>query len=113
MNISGTNFTGEGLSAIRGELSNLENIECRHCENLTDEGLKEVLRLTRNSLKTLDIEGTNITGEGLAGFNITLPTLECLDIRYCNNITVVGYSQLRRICGDKLVLSQEQEAEFN
>ena len=109
LDIFNTNFTGEGLSAVKEELSNLQDICLRGCNNLTDEGLKQVFRLTRNSLQNLNIAYTNVTGEGLAGFNITLPKLERLDFRSrSDNITARGYRQLRRICGDKLRMSEEQ-----
>ena len=102
LDISGTNFSGEGLSAIKKELTNLQDIYCERCDNLTDTGLKQILRLTKNSRMNFTIESKEVTGEGLVGFNVTLPKLKRVCMYECSNVTVTGVRQFERIFGKVL-----------
>ena len=102
LDISGTNFSGEGLSAIKEELTNLQDTDCGECDNLTDTGLKQFLRLTKNSLKKLMIGSIHLTGEGLVGFNVSLPKLQSLYMDRCPNVTDGGKIEFLRIFRDKI-----------
>ncbi|XP_023348402.1 F-box protein At3g58530 [Eurytemora carolleeae] len=92
LNISGTNITGENLSEYKGTLPCLETLNMMYCEQLTDNGLLQILQLCGSTLRTLDISGTNITGENLSEYKGTLPCLENLNIRNCSDLTDEDYA---------------------
>ena len=101
LDIQFTNITGENLSEYKGTLPCLENLNMSYCKQLTNKGLLQILQLCGSTLRSLDILGTNITGENLSEYKGTLPCLENLEIRLCRLINK-GLLQILQLCGSTL-----------
>ena len=65
LDIAEANITGENLSEYKETLPCLENMTIFHNQQLTNKGLLQILQLCGSTLRSLDISGTNITGENL------------------------------------------------
>ena len=72
------------------------------CEQLTNKGLLQILQLCGSTLRSLDIEDTNITGENLSEYKGTLPCIENLNMSYCIHLTDKGLLQILQLCGSTL-----------
>ena len=129
LDISGISITGENLSEYKGTLFCLENLNMNYyryleekgllqilqlcgsklrfldlscCKQLTDKGLLQILQLCGSTLRSLDIGYTHITGENLFEYKGTLPCLTNLDMKYCEQLTDKGLSQILQLCGSTL-----------
>jgi len=102
LDTSGTNVTGENLSEYKGTLPCLENLDMSDCNKLTNKGLLQILQLCGSTLRSLDISGTNITGENLSEYKRTLPCLENLNMSICEQLTNKGLLQILQLCGSTL-----------
>ena len=102
LGISVTNVTGENLSEYKGTLPYLENLNMRLCGHLTDAGLLQILQLSGSTLRSLDLQWTNTTGESLSEKKRTLPCLENLNMSCCNQLTNKGLLQILQLCGSTL-----------
>ena len=102
LNISGTNMTGENLSEYKGTLPCIENLNMRYCKQLTDNGFVQILQLYGSTLKSLNISGTNMTGENLSDYKGTLLCLENLNMSSCEQLTNKGLLQILQLCGSTL-----------
>ena len=100
--VTGTNITGENFAEINGVLSCLENLNLKYCDQLSDYGFGQVLQLCRSTLRYLDVSYTNITGENLSEFNITLTWLENLNLSCCKQLSNKGLLQILQLCGSAL-----------
>ena len=76
----------------------LEQLNLSECDNLTDGGLKEILRRSGSSIRVLDVSYTNITGQGFMD-GVSLPMLEELNLSGCRNLTDGGLKEIIRISG--------------
>ena len=72
----------------------------RYCFNLTDGGLKEILRLSDNKLRALDVSWNNITGQGFKE-GVPLPMLEELHLDECE-LTDSGLLEILITSGNRL-----------
>ena len=99
LDIQYANITGENLSEFKGNLPCLENLNFGCCRQLTENGLLQFLKVCGSTLTSLDIEDTNITGENLSDYMITLPYLENLNLLYCEQLTDKGLLQILQLCG--------------
>ena len=95
-------ITGEILIKFKGTLPCLEILELISCKQLTNKGLLQIIKLCGSTLRSLDIQGTNITGENLSEFKGTLPCLENLNMRVCKQLTDYGLMQFLQLCGSTL-----------
>ncbi|XP_023343578.1 F-box/LRR-repeat protein 14 [Eurytemora carolleeae] len=102
LDILNSNITGENLSEYKGTLPCLDNLELNYCEKLTDNGLRQILQLCGSTLRSLDITGTNVTGENLTEYKGTLPCLQNLKMRDCEQLTNKGLLQILQLCGSTL-----------
>ncbi|XP_023341509.1 F-box/LRR-repeat protein 4-like [Eurytemora carolleeae] len=102
LNISETNITGENLTEYKGTLPCLENLNMSYCRQLTNKGLLQILQLCGSTLRSLNISETNITGENLSEYKGTLPCLENLCMRCCEQLTNKGLLQILQLCGSTL-----------
>ena len=102
LNISNTNTTGIGLEEGVMSLPNLDILDLNRSEELRDEGLIEILRISRSKLRCLDLSWTMITGIGLEEGVEYLPMLEDLNLSGCMYLKAEGLNQIRRISGSKL-----------
>ena len=101
LNIRFTNITGENLSEYKGTLLCLESLDMISCQQLTDKGLLQILQLCGSTLRSLNIEFTNITGETLSDYKGTLPCLENLNMTSCKQLTDKGLLQILQLCGSR------------
>jgi len=90
LGLESTGVTGEGLSALAEPLAKLESLDLDVCEQLTDTGLLNLVRLSSQSLKRLCLASTGITGESLSNFNGRLDKLQSLCLKYCQQLTDEG-----------------------
>jgi len=102
LNIRFTNITGENLSEYKGTLLCLESLDMISCQQLTDKGLLQIIQLCGSTLRSLNIEFTNITGETLSDYKGTLPCLENLNMTSCKQLTDKGLLQILHLCGSTL-----------
>ena len=72
------------------------------CSQLTDNGLIQILQLCGSTLKSLDVNHTDITGENLSEYNGTLPCLTNLELGACFELTDKGLLHILQLCGSKL-----------
>ena len=86
LDLSHSGITGVGVEEGVNSLPNLEVLNLSKCDNLTDGGLKEILRLSGNKLRVLDVSWTKITGQGFKGV-VSFPMLEELNLFRCIQLT--------------------------
>ena len=78
---------------------------CRNmkgCTELTDGGIKDILRVSGSKLRGLDVSATGITGIGLLDGAISLTMLEKLSMKDCHHLTDGGIKDILRVFGSKL-----------
>ncbi|XP_023332838.1 F-box/LRR-repeat protein 14 isoform X4 [Eurytemora carolleeae] len=73
-----------------------------YCRHLTDKGLLQILQVCGSTLRSLEIECTNITGANLSEYKGTLPCLENLTLSRCFQLTNKGLLQILQLCGSTL-----------
>ena len=109
LDISRTHITGEYPSEYKVTLPFLENLNMKYSfkltnsetKQLTNKGLLQILQLCGSTLRSLNIQFTNITGENLSEYKGTLPCLENLDL-YGTRFTNRGLLQILQLCGNTL-----------
>ena len=103
LNVTSTHITGENLADNMVTLPCLRFLSIRFCMELSDEGMLKILQICQSTLTSLEVSGTNITGENWANNEGTLPCLENLDLNYCRQLSNMGLLKILQICGSKLV----------
>ena len=98
-----TKVTGEGLSKHKGILSRLSTLNLWKCEELSDKGFLQVLKLCGGTLSYLDLSETKVTGENLTEYNGILPCLSSLNLNSCTQVTDTGFLNFLNLCGSTLV----------
>ena len=101
LDLSGSVITGVGVKEGVNSLPNLETLKLYLCRNLTDGGLKEILRLSGNKLRVLNASWTYITGQGFKE-GVSLPMLEKLYLDGCKQLTDSGLLEILSISGNRL-----------
>ena len=98
--LSETDITGqrfkEGIF-----LPMLEKLNLYYCLNLTDGGMKEILRISGSSIRVLDVSRTRITGQGFKD-GVSLPMLEELNLSRCRELTYSGLLEILSISWTRL-----------
>ena len=78
--VSNTNITKQNFTEYKETLPCLKNLNLSCCKLLSNKGLVQILQCGESTtLRSLNIEWTNITGENLAEINGTLPCSENLN----------------------------------
>ena len=101
LDLSYSNITGVGVEEGVNSLPNLEILKLFWCDNLTDGGLKEILRLSGNKLRVLDVSFTSITGQGFKGV-VSFPMLEILNLISCRELNDSGLLEILSISDIRL-----------
>ena len=101
LDLSGSNITGVGVEEGVNSLPNLEVLDLSSCNNLTDGGLKEIIRLSRCTLRVLNVPWTNVTGQGFKD-GVSLSMLEELNLESCEELTDSGLPEILSITGRRL-----------
>ena len=101
LDLSRSNITGVGVEEGVNSLSNLEVLNLSWCLNLTDGGLKEVLRVSGSKLRVLGVSYTYITGQGFKD-GVSLPMLEELDLEGYRQLTYSGLLEILSISVNRL-----------
>ena len=102
LDLTGSSITGVGVEEGLNALPNLETLNLTCCQKLTNRGLKEMLRLSRCTLRVLDVSRTNITGCGFKDGIKSLPMLENLNLNWCKELTDSGLLEILSISGNRL-----------
>ena len=96
--------TGDSLGGPGLKFPQLETLNISECRKLTDTGLVNLLQMSGNKLKHLQLYyNVRITGDGLAGLGIKFPVLEKLDLNHSWQLTDMGLVNLLQMSGEKLV----------
>ena len=101
LDLSHSKITGVGVEEGVNSLPNLEVLNLTWCDNLPDGGLKEILRLSGNKLRVLDVFATKLTGQGFKE-EVSLPMLEKLYLDGCKQLTDSGLLEILSISGNRL-----------
>ena len=101
LDLSYSKITGVGVEEGVNSLPNLEVLKLYCCQNLTDGGLKVILRLSMCTLTVLDVSCTRITGQGFKE-GVSLPMLEELILDGCRQLTDSGFLEILSITGRRL-----------
>ena len=102
LDLSETNVTGEGMTVLKEKFINLESLVLRHCSNITDQGMVELLHMCGTKLKLLDLSPTDISGEGLSVVKGKFTNLETLALGGCENVTQQGFLEILQMSGTQL-----------
>ena len=101
LELFGSNITGVGVEEGVNSLPNLEVLNLSWCLNLTDGGLKEIVKLSGNKLRVLNVSCTRITGQGFKE-GVSLPMLEELNLNGCSELTDSDLLEILSITGRRL-----------
>ena len=101
LDLSNSNITGVGVEEEVNSLPNLETLKLSECWNLTDGGLKEILRISGVKLRVLDVSFTNITRQRFKN-GVSLPMLEKLYLVGCGKLSISGLRKILSISGSRL-----------
>ena len=102
LNLSCTEFTGQGLTGLALKFPQLEQLDLEGCERLTDAGLKEILLMPGEKLTDLNLSDNMLTGNGLAGLALKFPQLKSLNLELCHRLTDAGLKEILLMPGEKL-----------
>jgi len=101
LTLSNSNISGKILSEFNETLPCLENLNLNFCRQLTNKGLLQILQLCGSTVRSLDVFGTQISGETLAEYRNTLPCLVSLNLGSCE-LSDNGFAQILLLCGSTL-----------
>ncbi len=101
LTLSNSNISGKILSEFNETLPCLENLNLNFCRQLTNKGLLQILQLCGSTVRSLDVFGTQISGETLAEYRDTLPCLVSLNLGSCE-LSDNGFAQILLLCGSTL-----------
>ena len=102
LNLSYTQFTGEGLTGLALKFPQLVTLDLHGCYRLTDAGLKEILLMPGEKLTDLNLSFTQFTGQGLTGLALNFPQLVKLNLEGCRRLTDAGLKEILLMPGEKL-----------
>ena len=97
LDLAVSGISGEGLISQDFKFPNLSYLSLFGCRDITDRGLWELLMMSGPHLRTIVLEQTNITGEGLNG--LKFPELESVYLGECDRLTNSGLSELLTMSG--------------
>ena len=100
LDISRTNVTCEELSELDIKLKDLQKLNLDSCKSLTNQRIMEILHITGENLRELNLSRTNITGEEL--LDARMPKLEILKMDGCKNLTDEMLLKILNITGETL-----------
>ena len=78
------------IGSLTASLSSIEDLNLSYCRNLTDSVLFSILNKTGDSLKKLDLSGTNLTLNEIGSLSASLSSIEDLNLSWCRNLTDSG-----------------------
>ena len=102
LDVSWSSITGVELVEGVESLPNLETLIMSGCEELSNGGLVEILRISGSKLRYLDVSWTSITGVGFEEGVKSLPMLEKLVLLQCDELSKEGLLEILSIAGNRL-----------
>ena len=72
------------------------------CDELSNGGLVEILRISGSKLRYLDVSWTSVTGVGFKDGVKSLPMLENLKLAFCDELTEEGLQEILSTAGNRL-----------
>ena len=100
LNIGQTKLSLQNLALIKKPLK-IKRLQCWHCHNLRDEGLKQIIKKLGSSLQQLDLKLTLISGESLRSLKVSMPLLRDLNC-FGSSLSDPGLLNLIRLSGPAL-----------
>ena len=95
-------ISGEGLHVLQSKLITLEHLHLEWCEGITGQCMLEILQMCGTQLKVLELNNTKLTGEGLSVLEGKFVNLETVNLRFCEDITKRGMTDILQVCGTNL-----------
>jgi len=102
LDVSYTSIIGVGLEERVKSLPNLETLIMADCDELSNGGLVEILRISGSKLRYLDVSWTSVTGVGFKDGVKSLPMLENLKLAFCDELTEEGLQEILSTAGNRL-----------
>ncbi|XP_023326053.1 uncharacterized protein LOC111699580 [Eurytemora carolleeae] len=101
--IYGMKNTGDITGRLPSTLPNLEKLQLTaDCDELSNGGLVEILRISGSKLRYLDVSWTSVTGVGFKDGVKSLPMLENLKLVFCDELTEEGLQEILSTAGNRL-----------
>ena len=94
--------TGDIVGRLPSTLPNLEKLVLTNWRSLSDQGLINILNMSRSSLRELDLSYSYITGVGVEEGVNSLPNLEVLNLSFCRDLTDGGLKEDLKFSNNKL-----------
>ena len=103
----GTGVTGENPAGLTEQLNNIETLNLGFCSQLTDAGLRELLRICGQKLERLRLRNTHITLGVLADRIEQQPLVQLrrLDLSYCDNVTRADIQRMNEMLPNCYIVS--------
>jgi len=92
-------ISGINVNIVSKQLQTLQ-LTCN--KTLNNDWFLQILEQCGSTLKSLILENSNITGEILIKYKGTLPCLENMNMRFCEQLTDKGLLQILQLCGSTL-----------
>ena len=102
LNVGGTNITGENVSRLTRPLPELSKLYLDRCRNITEQGLCDLIQVCGDKIRLIDLEKTDISGEGLNEITRKFFEMDILNLNSCRNLTDCGLKEILRIFGFNL-----------
>ena len=97
-------LTGASLTGLEIQFPQLEILDISRCFNLTDTGLVNLLQMSGNKIRDLNLSNIRTaTGDSLGGLGLQFPQLETLDKSAFVELTNTGLVNLLQMSGNKLM----------
>ena len=94
-------ITGETLQLHSSSAQNIQHLALIFC-SLTDKGLLKILQICGIQLTSLDVTGSEITGEGFDVLQDKFTNMETLSLCLCSSLTDQGLLKVLRMAGNNL-----------
>ena len=91
------------MGGLELQFPQLEILDISGCNEVIDTGLVNLLQMSGNKLKHLNLAGSAIRGDSWGGLELQFPHLEILDISNCRKLTDMGLVNLLQMPRNKLV----------
>jgi len=102
LNLDDTGVSFSNIGSLTSTLPSLEELNLAHCGNLTDASLMELLNKVGETLKILNLTGTEVSISKIGSRTGSLPALEKLNLTMCFNLTDSSIVEILNQVGNTL-----------
>jgi len=101
--VGSTQLSGEGFQVEKEKLESLKVLHLQFCDNITNNGLKNIINATGGYLVELDLRGLPLSTESLTFPKDKLHHLQILNLENCVRLTDSGLVNMVNATGGRLV----------